>query len=57
MIVSTPNPDTTDVLGMDATHKTEITRALLESKGFYVTTRSFYGKAADSLLAIWSHDG
>lgn len=57
VIVSTPNPETTDVLGMDATHKTPITRRMLEAKGFYVMEKSFYGQPADSLFGVWSPDG
>lgn len=57
VIVSTPNPETTDVLGMDRTHKTPVSRIDLEAKGFYVTERSFYGKPADSLFGVWSPDG
>lgn len=57
VIVSTPNPATTDVLGMDTTHQTPITRSMLERKGFYVQERSFYGQPADSLFGVWSPDG
>lgn len=57
VIVSTPNPETTDVIGMDATHKTPVTREMLMSKGFYVREMSFYGKPRDSLFAVWSPDG
>lgn len=53
VIVSTPNPETTDVLGMDPTHRTEISKALLWAFGFEVYTRSFYGQVDDSLFGIW----
>lgn len=53
VIVSTPNPRTTDVLGMDATHRTPITAVLLEMQGFKVREASFYGREADSLFAVW----
>ena len=53
IIVSTPNPDTTDVLGMDPTHRTPITRAMLEAWGFEVEARSFYGGEDDSLFGVW----
>lgn len=54
VIVSTPNPATTDVLGMDSTHRTPITRAFLEMAGMHVEEASFYGQPADSLFAVWS---
>jgi len=54
VIVSTPNPETTDVLGMDPTHKTKITRKALELAGYHVEEASFYGKPRDSLFAVWS---
>lgn len=54
VIVSTPNPETTDVLGMDPTHRTPITRELLEVHGFKVSAQSFYGKRDDSLFATWT---
>ena len=58
IVVSTPNPSTTDVLGMDATHVTEISAADLEAFGFNVAERTFYGGVfsagkPDSLFATW----
>jgi hypothetical protein len=53
IVVSTPNPATTDVLGMDPTHKTPLPAAFFESLGFVVEERSFYGQPADSLFAVW----
>lgn len=53
IVVSTPNPETTDVLGMDATHRTVIAAGSLEALGFTVECRSFYGRADDSLFAVW----
>lgn len=53
VIVSTPNPATTDVLGMDPTHRTEVHRPTLEACGFTVSEKSFYGAKADSLLGVW----
>lgn len=50
-ILSTPNPRTTDVLGMDPTHKVAIEKKWLETKGFTVVESSFYGQPADSLFA------
>jgi hypothetical protein len=54
VVVSTPNAETTDVLGMDADHKTAFTRADLERLGFLVTPSSFYGNDNDSLLGVWT---
>jgi hypothetical protein len=54
IVISTPNPETTDVLGMDETHRTPIHRADLIDWGFTVERRSFYGQPADSLFAVWS---
>lgn len=53
IIISTPNPMTTDVLGMDRTHKTPITTAWLDYWGFSWRVASFYGKEADSLFGVW----
>ena len=53
VIVSTPNPYTTDVLGMDPTHRTPVYARQLEAFGFTVEERSFYGKPADSLFGVW----
>lgn len=54
IVVSTPNPRTTDVLGMDATHHTPIHAEVLHAHGFDVHEVSFYGKPADTLFATWS---
>jgi hypothetical protein len=54
VLISTPNPETTDVLGMDETHLMPISREWLEERGFHVETASFYGKPADSLFGVWS---
>jgi hypothetical protein len=54
VILSTPNPKTTDVLGMDPTHKTEVHRGFLEKRGFTVRPESFYGQPRDSLFAVWA---
>lgn len=58
VVLSTPNPFTTDVLGMDPTHVTEIYPIELEGYGFTVTEETFYGGVfsggkPDSLLATW----
>jgi hypothetical protein len=53
IILSTPNPATTDVLGMDPTHRTPVSMAQLFQAGWDVEARSFYGKPDDSLFATW----
>lgn len=59
IVVSTPNPHTTDVLGMDPTHVVEIKPAHLEYRGFTVTEETFYGGVfsdgqPDSLFGVWT---
>lgn len=62
VVVSTPNPRTTDVLGMDPTHVCEIPKWKLEETGLgdmIVTEETFYGGAfsggePDSLFGIWT---
>ena len=62
VIVSTPNPRTTDVLGMDPTHKTEIWPDDLRSRaGMEVTEETFYGGVfsngePDSLFGVWTRE-
>jgi hypothetical protein len=53
IIISTPNPMTTDVIGMDRTHKTPVTPTILENLGFSWRVTSFYGKEADSIFGVW----
>lgn len=58
IVLSTPNPATTDVLGMDPTHVVEIWPRDLESFGFGVSDAIFYGGKfsdgkPDSLFATW----
>lgn len=59
IVVSTPNPRTTDVIGMDPTHVVEIYPAYLEGRGFQVTEETFYGGVfsngePDSLFGVWT---
>lgn len=59
MVVSTPNPYTTDVLGMDPTHKRAVYPHELENRGFLVTNETFYGGVFsngehDSLFGVWT---
>lgn len=58
IVVSVPNPETVDVLGIDDTHVTIITRQMLEGWGFTVNDATFYGGVfsggePDSLFATW----
>lgn len=58
VVLSTPNPETTDVIGMDPTHVCEVSRDDLAKMGFKVTEETFYGGVfsggkPDSLLATW----
>lgn len=54
VVLTTPNPYTTDVLGMDYTHKTAIYPEQLSSLGFKVSPVSLFGTPNDTLLATWS---
>lgn len=59
VIVSTPNPRTTDVIGMDPTHVCEVHPVELTSRGFTVTEETFYGGVfsngePDSLFGVWT---
>lgn len=63
IVVSTPNPRTTDVIGMDPTHVIEVAQEDLERHGFAVTEQTFYGSAfnlpgtegePDSLFGLWT---
>lgn len=57
--LSTPNPRTTDVIGMDPTHVCEVHMTDLQRLGFKVTEETFYGGVfshgdPDSLFATWA---
>lgn len=59
IVVSTPNPGTTDVLGMDPTHVCEVHPHQLRARGFTVTQETFYGGVfsngePDSLFGVWT---
>lgn len=59
VVLSTPNPRTTDVLGMDPTHVIEVNPQDLQSFNFKVTEETFYGGVfsegePDSLFGIWT---
>lgn len=58
VVVSTPNPRTTDVIGMDPTHVSEVHISDLAMAGFHVDEKTFYGGVfsngePDSLFATW----
>lgn len=63
VIVSTPNPRTTDVIGMDPTHVVAVDWADLVVAGFKPSEETFYGSAfnlpgtegePDSLFGVWT---
>jgi hypothetical protein len=59
IVISTPNPRTTDVIGMDPTHVVAITPQMLETHGFTVSEQTFYGGVfsngePDSLFGVWT---
>lgn len=54
VVLTTPNPATTDVLGMDADHKFHVFGSWLVERGFKVEVQSLYGQPDDSLLAYWT---
>jgi hypothetical protein len=57
VIFSTPNPRTTDVLGMDETHVCEVDVNKMRRLGFRVVEATFYGRFSngepDSLFGVW----
>jgi len=60
VVLSTPNPNTTDVLEMDATHCCEIFPEQLSSLGFSISEEMFYGGVfsngdPDALFATWKN--
>lgn len=59
VVISTPNPETTDVIGMDPTHVNEIPAEDLDAFYMNVEERTFYGGAfsggkPDSLFGTWT---
>lgn len=59
IVVSTPNPRTTDVIGMDHTHVVAISPSMLEQFDFTVTEETFYGGVfsngePDSLFGVYT---
>lgn len=59
IVISTPNPRTTDVIGMDPTHVCEVFKSNLELYNFKTTEETFYGGVfsngePDSLFGVWT---
>jgi hypothetical protein len=59
IVISTPNPHTTDVISMDPTHVCEVWPSELEDRGFSVSEETFYGgvfsnSLPDSLFGVWT---
>lgn len=59
IVMSTPNPYTTDVLGMDPTHVVAVYPMHLDVMNFKVTNETFYGGVfsngqSDSLFGVWT---
>lgn len=59
MVISVPNPETTDVFAMDETHQSMPDRGFLEGLGFAVEEATFYGGVysagkPDALFATWT---
>lgn len=53
IVLTTPNPDTVDVLGIDETHKWACHAADLQRHEYLTEHRSHFGKDDDSILAWW----
>lgn len=60
IIVSTPNPNTVDVLAMDDTHVIEVHRKMLEEQDFIVADELLYGGVysngqLDAYMGYWNN--
>lgn len=53
-VVTTPNPATVDVLGMDRTHRSILPRWKFRELGWTTRTVSLFGKPEDTIVAVWS---
>jgi len=56
-VITTPNPKTTDVLGMDHTHVSECPEEMFRYRGWIPEITSHFGKPNDSILATYSLEG
>ncbi|MFF0250131.1 class I SAM-dependent methyltransferase [Streptosporangium sandarakinum] len=54
LVITTPNPEVWDVLSMDPTHITPISRDMLHDWGFATTLHTFYGKYQDGIAGLWT---
>jgi hypothetical protein len=57
VVVTTPNPDVVDVLALDPTHRTPLTRQQLASAGLYTSVHNFYGADGDGICGAWYRAG
>ncbi|MFD7262414.1 hypothetical protein [Streptomyces sp. NPDC059874] len=57
VVITTPNPDTVDVLALDPTHRTPVSRQSLADLGFYTSTHNLYGTPDDGICAVWYRAG
>ncbi|MEV5282938.1 hypothetical protein [Streptomyces sp. NPDC052811] len=57
VVVTTPNPAVVDVLAMDATHITPVTREHLAGIGFYTSLHNLYGTQDDGICGVWYREG
>ena len=57
VVVTTPNPEVVDVLALDPTHRTPLTRQQLASAGLYTSLHNFYGTAGDGICGVWYRAG
>lgn len=53
IVVTTPNPEVWDVLAMDETHVTPVSRELLADWGFATSLHEFHGKYRDGVAGVW----
>ncbi|MEV7618255.1 hypothetical protein [Streptomyces sp. NPDC089799] len=57
VVVTTPNPAVVDVLAMDPTHQTPVSREHLAGLGFYTSLHTFYGTPEDGICGVWYREG
>ncbi|MGW2371728.1 hypothetical protein [Kitasatospora sp. NPDC001683] len=57
VVVTTPNPEVVDVLAMDPTHVTPITREQLATAGLYTSLHNLYGAEDDGICGVWYREG
>jgi 2-polyprenyl-3-methyl-5-hydroxy-6-metoxy-1,4-benzoquinol methylase len=57
VVVTTPNPAVVDVLAMDPTHRTPISREQLAQAGLYTSLHNLYGADQDGICGVWYREG